>query len=114
MFFGCIPIATPVSCVPWMLGGGSRGILLTEQANGQQLITNGSKEWSVVGGQWSENIKKIMELLADPARMKSMSEEAKKWSQQYTLEKFEEAIKGILEKSHEKSSSPFGRGEGVG
>jgi glycosyltransferase involved in cell wall biosynthesis len=28
MFFGCIPIATSVSCVSWMLGEGTRGILI--------------------------------------------------------------------------------------
>src|SRR5690606_34200508 len=30
MFFGCILIVTPVSCVPWMLNYGSRGILIPE------------------------------------------------------------------------------------
>ncbi|WP_245583433.1 glycosyltransferase family 4 protein [Salinimicrobium terrae] len=101
MFFGCIPIATPVSCVPWMLNYGSRGILLDEHKNQEPRTKNqdGEKEWSVVSGQWSENIKKIKELLADPERMKRMSEAAKKWSQQYTLERFEEAIKGILYKN---------------
>ena len=91
MFFGCIPIATPVSCVLWMLGGGSRGILLTEQANDQHLR---------MSGQWSEDkrqdVVKITQLLADQEEMKRLSEEAKKWSQEYTLEKFEEAIKEIL------------------
>ena len=28
--------------------------------------------------------------------METMSEDAKKWSQQYTLERFEEAIKEVL------------------
>ena len=93
MFFGCIPIATPVSCVPWMLGYGKRGILLSDQANG-------SYEWSVVSGQWSEDIKKIHELLTDPKQMRMISEEAKKWSQQYTLERFEEAIKGVLKRKN--------------
>ena len=168
MFFGCIPIATPVSCVPWMLGFGRRGILLSDEANGPE-------EWSVVGGQgsvfsgqksdlntpttsqrptakgqqpvksgqcsvvreeisgeqpkayslkqeqsgqWSEDsgldILKITELLADHEEMKRMSNAAKEWSQQYTLERFEAAIKEILEKSNQKSSSLFGRGGGEG
>ena len=93
MFFGCIPIASPVSCVPWMLGGGSRGILLTEQANGQQLIANGSKEWS---GVREQDVVKIRKLLADQEEMKKMSEEAKEWSQQYTLERFEAAVRNVL------------------
>jgi len=29
MWNGCIPVATPVSCVPWMLGEGSRGIIIS-------------------------------------------------------------------------------------
>ena len=28
MFWGCVPIATPVSCVPFMLDYGERGVLL--------------------------------------------------------------------------------------
>src|SRR5690606_22866068 len=28
MFFGCIPVATDVSCVSWILGDGERGIIL--------------------------------------------------------------------------------------
>lgn len=106
MFFGCIPIATPVSCVPWMLGDGSRGILLSDLANDQWAKAKGS--------EYSVDIEKIESLLADPKRMKKMSEEARKWSQQYTLEKFEAAIQGMLEKSDLKSSSPFGRGGGEG
>ena len=111
MFFGCIPIATPVSCVPWMLGYGSLGILIKEQANGQRLKANGSKEeWLVDSGQWADDIEKILELIRNPVEMQKMSEEAKKWSQQYTLEKFEAAIKEVVNRSNEKSSSPSGRG----
>ena len=40
MFFGCIPIATSVSCVPWMLNYGSRGILISGKENG---IDKGAK-----------------------------------------------------------------------
>ncbi|MCC8358541.1 glycosyltransferase family 4 protein [Salinimicrobium sediminilitoris] len=98
MFFGCIPIASPVSCVPWMLNYGSRGILLDEYKNLEPRAKNqdGRKEWSVVSGQWSGDLEKIRNLMTDPERMKRMSEEAKKWSQQYTLERFEGAIKELL------------------
>lgn len=115
MFFGCIPIATPVSCVPWMLGGGSRGVLLTKRGKIQQLIANGSNEWSVFpalrggSGQWSEDITRINEILADPERMKKMSDEAKKWSQEFTLERFELAIQEVLHKSFEKKIIETGR-----
>jgi glycosyltransferase involved in cell wall biosynthesis len=149
MFFGCIPIATPVSCVPWMLNYGSRGILLDEYknqepraknldgekewavvsgkwsegeqsqqptANSQQLNRSGQRtedskdqeprtksqdkgrQWSVVSGKWLEDITEIKELLADPERMEKMSKAAKKWSQQYTLERFEVAIRQILKR----------------
>ncbi|WP_424494747.1 glycosyltransferase family 4 protein [Salinimicrobium sp. GXAS 041] len=91
MFFGCIPVSTPVSCVPWMLDYGNRGILLSDQANGQQRMVNGSKEWPVA-------LTRIVEIMKDAAEMKRMSEAAKQWSQQYTLERFEEAIKEVLRK----------------
>ena len=158
MFFGCIPIATPVSCVPWMLGGGSRGVLLENRLldtfqksrqfecssnpaeagwkNGSRTgfsetpacrqgrlevtVGGGKKEWSVFSDQWSEEVERIMEVMTNPQKMKQMSEEAKKWSQQYTLEKFEKAIEGVLLNSHQKiidakgklSPAPFrGRGK---
>ena len=36
MFWGCVPIATPVSCVSYMMGSGSRGIILQE--NIQEIL----------------------------------------------------------------------------
>ncbi len=114
MFFGCIPIATPVSCVPWMLDCGSRGVLLEEfrqklRAKGQKLKKSGQRTVDR-----EQDVEKIIRLLADSEKMQRMSEAAKEWSQQYTLEKFEAGIKEILEKSNEKSSSPSGRGGGEG
>lgn len=101
MFFGCIPIATSVSCVPWMLDYGNRGILI------QNLEKRGEK--GVVRGQRTEDrreverqvvidetVEKIIELIRDPEEMRRMSLEAQEWSQQYTLEGFEEAIKEVL------------------
>ncbi|SDL40810.1 Glycosyltransferase involved in cell wall bisynthesis [Salinimicrobium catena] len=140
MFYGCIPIATPVSCVPWMLDYGSRGILLSDpflqkicqfeyssepaaaglknvSRTGFSLVTGEEKE--VVRGQRAdiqnskfriqgrtgectmdkgENVLKILSLLSDQEEMKRMSDEAKKWSQQYTLERFEGGIKEVLGK----------------
>lgn len=85
MFFGCIPIATPVSCVPWMLGNGSRGILLEDSANGQPPTAN-------------SQIEKIRNLLSAPRELQRMSNAGREWSQQYTLERFEGAIQDILNK----------------
>ncbi|MEG9328939.1 glycosyltransferase [Salinimicrobium catena] len=112
MFFGCIPIATPVSCVPWMLANGSRGILLGENQEIRFKNQEGKKGWSVDSGQGAEDLKKISQLIDNPEKMKRMSEAAKEWSQQYTLERFEEAIKEVLYKEQQtpnhkqKSASP--------
>lgn len=76
MFFGCIPVATRVSCVPWMLGNGQRGVLIEEDSK--------------------ETAEKLMRLFKDPEQMKDMSEKAQAWSRDYTLERFEEEIIQLL------------------
>ena len=81
MFFGCIPIATNVSCLKNMLNNGQRGVLLK----------NSGKEINV-----KDASEKIIKLLEEPSSLKVMSLEAQKWSQQYTLEKFECAVKQLL------------------
>ena len=98
MFFGCIPIATPVSCLPWMLGFGSRGVLLDELKNqepGAKKLDM-KKEGSVVSGHWAEDVEKISELMKNAGEMQRMSAASKQWSQQYTLEKFEKEIVQLL------------------
>lgn len=76
MYFGCIPIATPVSCVPWMMGDGKRGF--------------------IVEGDIPSAIEYIMPNLLYPKKLEKMSIEAQNWSQQYTMEKFEAEIKHFL------------------
>ncbi|MCP9198296.1 glycosyltransferase family 4 protein [Gramella sp. GC03-9] len=76
MFFGCIPIATPVSCVPWMLGYGKRGILIDPEVN--------------------DATSKIEVFLSDPEKLKKMSEKSTEWARNYTLEKFHESIRKFL------------------
>ena len=76
MFYGCIPISTKISCVPWMLDNGKRGVLIEAQLEDavneiQRVITN-------------ENLKE-------------MSKAAKLWSQEYTVEKQVSEIDKILE-----------------
>jgi glycosyltransferase involved in cell wall biosynthesis len=86
MFFGCIPIVTPVSCVPWMLGDTSRGIL-----------TPPIHELEVNEKVWIDDLAiRIIELVKIPGELKRKSMEAQKWSQEYTLEKFEKGIEGII------------------
>lgn len=88
MFFGCLPIGTPVSCVPWMLDNGERGILLDQEEQLERVTEN------------------IFTLLKDPTELQRRSGAAKAWSQQYTTEKFETEIKSLLfsEKKSRKTS----------
>ncbi len=76
MFWGCVPIALPVSCVPAMMDFGSRGLLLDFNLE--------------------HDVTLISKLFNDKNRLSQMSKDAKIWSQQYTIEKFENAIKNIL------------------
>jgi glycosyltransferase involved in cell wall biosynthesis len=80
MFFGCVPIITSVSCVPWMVDYGKRGILIDEN------VTSATE--------------KIQQEIRNPENLKEISIAAQTWSQVYTLEKFEEGIKRILYDSH--------------
>uniref|UniRef100_UPI0030ED6F25 glycosyltransferase n=1 Tax=uncultured Algibacter sp. TaxID=298659 RepID=UPI0030ED6F25 len=76
MFFGAIPIATSISCVPYMLGYGNRGVLI------------------------DRDLKKAVETvrlcLDDSERLKLMSIKASQWSQKYTLDVFESEIIKLL------------------
>jgi glycosyltransferase involved in cell wall biosynthesis len=77
MFWGCIPIVTPVSCVPWMLEYGKRGVLMNDQ--NLNLVT-----------------KKLESLLTTPEKLEIMANNASLWSREYTLDKFENEIKNLL------------------
>ena len=76
MFFGAIPIATSISCVPYMLDYGNRGVLI------------------------DRDLKKAVETvrlcLDDSERLKLMSIKASQWSQKYTLDVFESEIIKLL------------------
>lgn len=102
MWYGCIPIATSVSCVPWMLNapsvpnGETNIVTLTERG-----IVIGSK-FKVQGSGFEgsklldQMVPDVEALTNDTERMKKMSIAAQKWSQQYTLERFERAIRGMI------------------
>ena len=64
------------SCVPWMLGHQSRGLLLTLDIE--------------------KDITSIKRLIDDTKRYSQMSLEAQNWSQNYTLDSFEIAIKKLI------------------
>jgi glycosyltransferase involved in cell wall biosynthesis len=76
MWWGCVPVTTPVSCVPWMLGNGSRG----------ELVEHDVKKISRI----------IESYLSDQSRFDKKSKEAMEWSREYTLESFEKEIKKLV------------------
>ncbi len=73
MFWGCVALATPVSCVPFMLDYGKRGILLTLDLN--------------------RDLKAVTDLLADRTAFEAMAVSGMRWSRQFTVDLFEREIK---------------------
>jgi glycosyltransferase involved in cell wall biosynthesis len=71
MFWGCIPITTPMSCVPWMLDYGKRGFLIDSNFKIETIVINTNS-------------------------LKMMSQLSSKWSREFTLDKFEKEIKKLL------------------
>ena len=76
MFWGCVPISTAVSCVPFMLDYGERGLLL--QMNLKQ------------------DIQELEAMLNDELEFNAKREKALNWSQKYTVDVFEAEIKKML------------------
>lgn len=76
MFWGCVPVGTSVSCVPFMLDQGKRGVLLTMNLE--------------------KDAKQIEILLNTPTDFDTKSENASKWSRNYTLDIFEREISDLL------------------
>ncbi|RZJ66090.1 MAG: glycosyltransferase family 1 protein [Flavobacterium sp.] len=77
MFWGCVPVATRISCVPFMLGNGGRGILMTEDLE--------------------KDSKAVLQMYRDAEEYKVISENASEWSRQYTLDVFGNEIRKMLE-----------------
>lgn len=76
MFWGCVPLCTPVSCVPYMLGQGKKGKILTLEPE--------------------EDLKTVITLLGDEGNYQMISHEASKWSRKYTIDYFESEIAKLL------------------
>lgn len=76
MFWGCVPLATAVSCVPFMLDYGKRGILVTLDLG--------------------NDIRQISDCIFDEILYSTMSIAAEKWSQQFTLNLFEQKINRLM------------------
>lgn len=76
MFWGCVPVTTRISCVPWMVDNGNRGILVEQDAD-----------------RATEEIKSLIE---KPIRYSQLSSNARLWSRQYTLESFDSSVKKLI------------------
>ncbi|KVV15893.1 glycosyltransferase [Flavobacterium sp. TAB 87] len=76
MFWGCIPAATSVSCVPYVIDYGNRGILLT-----LDLYTDAQT---------------IEQLISDKNNFENKRILAATWSRKYTLDYFEAEIQKLL------------------
>lgn len=76
MFWGAVPIATKISCVPYMLDDGKRGILLEMNLE--------------------KDVSKIRTILDNAPLLDEMTQKGVDWSRHYTLEKFESEIKALL------------------
>lgn len=76
MFWGCVPIASPVSCVPFMMGNGSRGIILKEKLH--------------------NDVNQIRNVLNNQEVYKKMALDGQTWSRQFTTDKFETEISKLL------------------
>jgi glycosyltransferase involved in cell wall biosynthesis len=76
MFWGCLPITTAVSCVPYMLDFGKRGTLIAPEMTAA--------------------VQAVEAYMENPQEYSQQVVAAAEWSRQFTLEKFEEAIKGVL------------------
>lgn len=74
MFFGCIPIATKISCIPYMLDNGGRGLLV------QPDVKN------VVENIFKQTTQEFYE----------MSSKCTTWSQQFTLDYFKNSIEKLI------------------
>ena len=76
MFWNCLPIVTKVSCVPYMLENGNRGILLNEDLD--------------------TDVQQVVAVIEKPLLYKEITRQATEWSRQFTTDKFEREIKKLL------------------
>lgn len=78
MFWGCVPVTTAVSCVPYMLGNGERGAVVAPDVD--SVVTS------------------IKSYLALPDRYAASARAAMTWSRLFTLENFESEIVKLLQR----------------
>lgn len=78
MFWGCVPLSTKVSCIPFMLDNENRGVLLEMNLD--------------------HDLDKIIEIIRNENLFFNKSRLASEWSQKYTTDVFEYEIKKLLVK----------------
>lgn len=77
MFWGCVPVATSVSCLPYMLDFGNRGILLDMNLENDCL--------------------QLETILQNTSDYENKRQSASDWSRDFTLDYFEQEIKKFLQ-----------------
>ena len=76
MFWGCLPITSKISCIPYMLANGERGALVNPKTD--------------------EIVAVIENYLQHPDKYDQQAMKAMEWSRQFTMEKFEEEIGKLM------------------
>lgn len=76
MFWGCLPISSKVSCIPYMLANGERGALVN--ANVDEIVAV------------------VQNYLQHPETYTQQTAKAMQWSRQFTMEKFAEGIGKLI------------------
>ena len=77
MFWGCVPMATPVSCIPTMLNQGERGLLLTMDIK--------------------KDVQQFRNSIDQKTIYQSKATYAAIWSRKYTVDYFEAEIRKLVQ-----------------
>ena len=77
MFWGCVPLVTKISCIPYMIKDGERGVVLTMDLK--------------------NDVHNIQQLIQNTNEYELMSQKGQDWSRKYTLDYFEQEIKLLLQ-----------------
>lgn len=80
MFWGCVPLATSISCVPFMLDYGNRGVVLTTEVE--------------------QDVQQVIAVLNNEVDYFEKRKKASDWSRHYTLDVFEHEIQRIVSNTH--------------
>jgi glycosyltransferase involved in cell wall biosynthesis len=76
MFWGCVPVASSVSCVPFMLDNGNRGVLL-------EMVSE-------------KDTKQLVDIIENQEVYDDKQIKAEAWSRRYTVDVFEKEVERLL------------------